>query len=141
VQFPLNWKALKILIFLRGNSKITCCGALSILFKSFSTNGGLMTSLLIVLCFAIFNTVFTCFILLMFCFWSYASFIFIVMYLITVVILSLYITVNFLCDFDMRCIRCYLPTCPTVFTTAMDVNKVESWSWTFVNITKHKVLF
>jgi hypothetical protein len=32
---------------------------------------------------------------------------------------------NFLCDFDMWCIRCYLPTCPIVLTTAMDVNKVE----------------
>jgi hypothetical protein len=62
----------------------------------------------------------------MFCFWSYASFIFyIAMYFITVVILSLYIIMKFLCDFDMWCIRCYLSTCPIVLTTAMDVNKVE----------------
>jgi hypothetical protein len=36
-----------------------------------------------------------------------------------------YIIVKVLCDFDMWCIRCYLPTCPIVLTTAMDVNEVE----------------
>jgi ABC-type multidrug transport system permease subunit len=49
----------------------------------FQLNVGLMTSLLIVFWFAIFNIVFTCFI---FFFWSYVSLI--GMYLITVVILS-----------------------------------------------------
>jgi hypothetical protein len=33
--------------------------------------------------------------------------------------------VKFLCDFDMWCIRCYLPSCTIVLTTAMDLNKVE----------------